>query len=72
MNVSLQKRERIEAIKASEASAEQKKVETNSLCRELRKVKNDILSVNDPKTQRSPSVRKEQRQRRSAFGTLRC
>jgi hypothetical protein len=50
VNVSLQKRERIEAIKASEASAEQKKAETNTLCRELRKVKNDILSVNDPKT----------------------
>ncbi len=51
VNVSLQKRERIEAIKASdEHTAEEKKEQTNILCRELRKVKNDILSRNDPKT----------------------
>lgn len=50
VNVSLQKRERIEAIKASEQTAEQKKEQTNILCRELRKVKNDILCANDPKT----------------------
>ncbi|RLN70809.1 hypothetical protein BBJ28_00010184 [Nothophytophthora sp. Chile5] len=50
VNMSLQKRERIEATKATEVSAEQKKAQTNLLCRELRKVKNDILSVNDPNT----------------------
>ncbi|RLN66155.1 hypothetical protein BBJ28_00019559 [Nothophytophthora sp. Chile5] len=50
VNVSLQKRERIEAIKATEESAGQKKTQTNLLCRELRKVKNDILRVNDPNT----------------------
>jgi isocitrate dehydrogenase kinase/phosphatase len=50
VNVSLQKRDRTEAVKASEQSAEQKKEQINILCRELRKVKNDILSQNDPKT----------------------
>jgi hypothetical protein len=50
VNVSLQKRERIEAIKESDLTAEQKKEQTNILCRELRKVKNDILCANDPKT----------------------
>eukprot|EP00835_Amoeboradix_gromovi_P003047 NODE_189_length_15604_cov_0.314802.p2 type:complete len:257 gc:universal NODE_189_length_15604_cov_0.314802:5759-6529(+) len=49
VNVSLQKMEHIEAIKVSEHTAEQKKELTNTLCRELRKVKNDILRVNDPK-----------------------
>jgi len=50
VNVSLQKKERLEAIKESEHTAEHKKEMTNTLCRELREVKNDILSLNDPKT----------------------
>ncbi|RLN97234.1 hypothetical protein BBJ28_00007147 [Nothophytophthora sp. Chile5] len=50
VNVSLRKRERIEVIKATEVSTGQKKAQTNLLCRELRKVKDDILGVNDPKT----------------------
>ncbi len=50
VNVSWHKRERIEAIKASDLSTEQKKEQTNILCRELRKVKNDILCANNPKT----------------------
>lgn len=50
VNVSLQKKEQIQAIKERQHTAEQKKEWINDLCRELRKVKNDILSRNDPKT----------------------
>jgi hypothetical protein len=50
VNVSLQKKERLEAIKESEHTAEHKKEMINTLCRELREVKNDIFSLNDPKT----------------------
>jgi len=50
VNVSLHKKEQLEAIKRSELSAEEKKEETNLLCRELRKVKNDVLCRNNPKT----------------------
>ena len=45
VNVSLQKKERIEAIKQSDHTTEQKKEMTNILCRELRKVKNDVLRM---------------------------
>ena len=50
VNVSQEKKERIEDIKESDYTAEEKKAMKNTLCRELRKVKNDILSVNDAKT----------------------
>ena len=50
VNVLLKKRERLEAIKESAHTAEEKKELTNILCRELCKVKNDILSANEPKT----------------------
>jgi hypothetical protein len=50
VNVLLNKRERLEAIKESAHTAEEKKGMTNILCRELCKVKNDILSANEPKT----------------------
>ena len=51
VNVSLRKKEHIQQIKESQhTTAEQKKECINDLCRKLRKVKNDILSRNDPKT----------------------
>ena len=50
VNVVHHKKDQIEAIKASDSTTEQKKEETNTLCRELRKVKHDILSLNEPKT----------------------
>ena len=50
VNVSLHKKEQLEAIKSSELSAEEKKEQTDLLCRELRKVKNDVLCPNNPKT----------------------
>jgi hypothetical protein len=50
VNVSLCKKESLEAIRESDDTAEGKKERTNLICRELRKVKNDILSKNDPKT----------------------
>ena len=52
VNISLRKKEQLEAIKSSELSAEEKKERTNLLCRELRKVKNDVLCRNNPKTSR--------------------
>jgi hypothetical protein len=50
VNVLQEKKKRIEEIKESDYTAEEKKAMKNTLCRELRKVKNDILSVNDAKT----------------------
>ena len=50
VNVVHHKKDQIEAIKASDSTTEQKKEEKNTLCRQLRKVKNDILSLNEPKT----------------------
>eukprot|EP00835_Amoeboradix_gromovi_P005664 NODE_556_length_6708_cov_0.674837.p5 type:complete len:112 gc:universal NODE_556_length_6708_cov_0.674837:6276-5941(-) len=47
VNVVHLKKEDIAAIKASNDTAEQK---MNSLCRELRKVKNDLLSLSEPRT----------------------
>ena len=50
VNISKQKKERIEAIKTSNDTKEKKKEMINLLCRELRKVKNDLLSANGLKT----------------------
>jgi hypothetical protein len=50
VNVSKNKKQLIDDIKAGNDSAEQKKQRVNELCRQLRKVKNDILSLNEPKT----------------------
>jgi hypothetical protein len=51
VNVVHLKKEDIAAIKADNSlTAEQKKQQINELCRELRKVKNDMLSLNEPKT----------------------
>jgi hypothetical protein len=50
VNVVHHKKDQIEAIKASDSTTEQKKEQTNTLCRELKKVKNDVLSLNESKT----------------------
>lgn len=50
VNVVHLKKEDIAAIKASDETAEQKKQQINALSRELRKIKNDILTGNEPKT----------------------
>ena len=50
VNIQLEKKIIIENIKSGMASACEKKNAINSLCRELRKVKNDILNRNSPKT----------------------
>ena len=48
-NVSLQRREKIEAVNLGGLSTAEKKQQNYIICRELRDVKNDILSRNNPK-----------------------
>eukprot|EP00835_Amoeboradix_gromovi_P006269 NODE_707_length_4970_cov_0.408335.p2 type:complete len:273 gc:universal NODE_707_length_4970_cov_0.408335:2233-3051(+) len=50
VNVVHHEKDQIEAIMDGDSTAEPKTERINSRCRELRKVKNDILSVNEPKT----------------------
>ena len=50
VNVELHKKDQIKAIKAGDGTADDKKSKINLLLSELRKVKNDILRFNEPKT----------------------